>query len=121
MDGESLTKIRDIVSLRIRSIVFERYGKNIPAHLIEGCSQVEDALGTIKEFGLFRADPDLQDLFEVFHKTINGDYGSCLFCRKEIDVPKLKKNPLAKFCDACEKILNLANNAREAEHLLSIY
>ncbi|HUI29094.1 MAG TPA: TraR/DksA C4-type zinc finger protein [Candidatus Acidoferrales bacterium] len=121
MDQENLNTLRGGIFSRIRNIVLDRYGQDIPMSLIEDYPQTEAALKRIERLKSFKADDDLLNLFEAFHKIVTGSYGHCLFCRKEIDVQKLRSNPLAKFCDECEKTLNLANNARETDHLLSIY
>ena len=109
--------LRDDVFSRIRSIVFDRYDQDIPASLIEDYSRPDVALNAIRRFESFKADTDLLDLFEAFHKIMIGNYGNCLFCRREIDVSKLMGNPLTRFCDECERILNLSYIKQEVEHL----
>ncbi len=116
MDKESLEVIRDDVISRIRAIVFERYGEFIPTSLIDGNSQSEAAVKVLERIESFKADEDLLDLFEVFHKIVIGNYGNCLLCRRAIDLGKLRSNVLAKFCDECERILSPVHNAQLVEY-----
>lgn len=115
MDAKNLAVLRNQIFSRVRSILYERYGEFVPASLVETDSQSETAVKTIKRVESFKADQDLLDLFEALEKVFNGNYGYCLFCRKEIDFPKLNRNPLAKFCDECERILspNYASGKQE--------
>lgn len=106
MDAKNLAVLRNEIFSRVRSILYERYGEFVPASLIENESQGESAVRTIKRVESFKADEDLLDLFEALEKVFSGNYGHCLFCRKEIAFSKLSRNPLAKFCDDCERILN---------------
>lgn len=106
MEAENLAVLRKEIFSRVRSILYERYGEFVPASLIENEPQNESAVKTIKRVESFRADEDLLDLFEALEKVFSGNYGCCLFCRKEIHFDKLNRNPLAKFCDNCERILN---------------
>jgi RNA polymerase-binding transcription factor DksA len=106
MDAKSLASLRNEIFSRVRSILYERYGEFVPAALIEDESQSENAVKTIRRVESFKADQDLLDLFEALEKIFSGNYGYCLFCRKEIDLSKLSRNPLAKFCDGCERILS---------------
>lgn len=106
MDAKSMTVLRNEIFSRVRTILYERYGEFVPASLVENESQGEAAVKTIRRAESFKADEDLLDLFEALEKVFTGNYGYCLFCRKEIEFSKLNKNPLAKFCDDCEKILN---------------
>lgn len=106
MDTESLVALRDEIFTRIRAILYDRYGEYVPASMIENQSQTEAAVKKIERLESFKADEDLLDLFEALHKIFVGSYGHCLFCRSEIDFSKLKSNPLLRFCDDCERILN---------------
>lgn len=107
MDTESLAVIKDEISSRIRAILFDRYGESVPAPSLEARSQTETAVKEIDRLESFKADEDLLDLFEALRKVYVGRYGICLFCRNEIDSSKLKSNPLSRFCDDCERVLNL--------------
>ncbi len=106
MNAKNLSVLRNQIFSRVRSILYERYGEFVPASLVENESQSETAVRTIRRVESFKADEDLLDLFEALEKVFNGNYGYCLFCRKEIDFDKLNKNPLAKFCDDCERVLS---------------
>jgi RNA polymerase-binding transcription factor DksA len=106
MDAKNLAVLRNEIFSRVRSILYERYGEFVPASLIEDESQSENAVKTIRRVESFKADEDLLDLFEALQKVFSGNYGYCLFCRKEIEFSKLNRNPLAKFCDDCERILS---------------
>ncbi|HQT91945.1 MAG TPA: hypothetical protein PL001_07945 [Candidatus Kryptobacter bacterium] len=106
MDAKNLAVLRNEIFSRVRSILYERYGEFVPASLIEDESQSENAVKTIRRVESFKADEDLLDLFEALQKVFSGNYGYCLFCRKEIEFSKLNRNPLAKFCDGCERILS---------------
>lgn len=106
MEAEKLAVLRKEIFSRVRSILYERYGEFVPASLIESEPRNGNAVKTIRRAESFRADEDLLDLFEALEKVFSGNYGRCLFCRKEIEFAKLNKNPLAKFCDDCERILN---------------
>jgi len=117
MDNESLKSIRDIVFSRIREIVFDRYHEFIPPNLIDSPLEGESSLKAIEGFESFKADVDLLELFEALRKIVRGTYGYCLLCRKDIDVVKLKANPVAKFCDECARILGLSYHPQEIENL----
>ena len=106
MDAKNLAVLRNEIFTRVRTILYERYGEFVPASLVENESQRETAVRTIKRAESFKADEDLLDLFEALEKVFTGNYWYCLFCRKEIEFSKLSRNPLAKFCDDCERILN---------------
>jgi RNA polymerase-binding transcription factor DksA len=106
MEAKNLAVLRNEIFSRVRSILYERYGEFVPASLIEDESQSENAVKTIRRVESFKADEDLLDLFEALQKVFSGNYGTCLFCRKEIEFSKLNRNPLAKFCDDCERILS---------------
>lgn len=106
MDAKNLAVLRNEIFSRVRTILYERYGEFVPASLVENEFQNETAVKTIKRAESFKADEDLLDLFEALEKVFTGNYGYCLFCRKEIEFSKLSRNPLAKFCDDCERILN---------------
>ena len=116
MDKEELAGVKDIVFTRIRAIVSERYGEFIPPSLIEDYSGGDDSLRAIKGFESFKADVDLIELFEAFHKIVKENYGYCLLCRKDIDAAKLRANPVAKFCDECARILSPTYSTQELEH-----
>ncbi len=115
MEAEHLAVLRREIFSRVRSILYERYGEFVPASLIENEPQNENAVKTIKRVESFKADEDLLDLFEALEKVFSGSYGYCLFCRKEIEFAKLNRNPLAKFCDDCERILNPSYSSGGAE------
>ncbi len=115
MEAENLAILRKEIFSRVRSILFERYGESIPTSLIENEPRNENAVKTIRRVESFRADEDLLDLFEALEKVFSGSYGRCLFCRKEIEFSKLRRNPLAKFCDNCERILNPSFSAGSTE------
>ncbi len=106
MDAKNLAVLRNEIFSRVRSILYERYGEFVPVSLIEDESRSENAVKTIRRVESFKADEDLLDLFEALEKVFAGNYGHCLFCRKEIEFQKLNRNPLAKFCDSCERILS---------------
>jgi RNA polymerase-binding transcription factor DksA len=106
MEAKNLAVLRNEIFTRVRSILYERYGEFVPDPLIENESQGETVVKAIKRVESFKADEDLLDLFEALEKVFSGRYGYCLFCRKEIEFSKLMRNPLAKFCDSCERILN---------------
>lgn len=106
MDAKNLAILRNEIFSRVRTILYERYGEFVPASLVENEFQSETAVKTIRRAESFKADEDLLDLFEALEKVFTGNYGYCLFCRKEIEFSKLSRNPLAKFCDDCERILN---------------
>ncbi len=106
MDAEHLAKLKSEIFSRVRAILYERYGEFIPASLLEGEADGERGLKTIHRVGSFKADEDLIELFEALQKVLSGNYGFCLLCRKEIAFDKLDRNPLSKFCDACERLLS---------------
>ena len=105
MDDRNLAVLRSEIFSRVRSILSERYGEFVPASLVENGTQSESVVTEIRRFESFRADEDLLDLFDALQRLLTGNYGSCLFCRKEIEFSKLKRNPLSKFCDGCERAL----------------
>lgn len=115
MDPKNLAVLRNEIFARVRTILYERYGEYVPASLVEDESQGDNAVKTIRRVESFKADEDLLDLFEALKKVFSGNYGYCLFCRKEIDFTKLHKNPLAKFCDNCERILSPSYSSGEAK------
>ncbi len=106
MDEKNLAVLKGEIFSRVRSILSERYGEFVPAHLVESESQSESAVREMERFESFKADEDLLDLFDALQKVFTGNYGYCLFCRNEIEFSKLRKNPLARFCDECERILS---------------
>ncbi len=106
MEAKNLAVLRNEMFNRVRSILYERYGEFVPDPLVENESQGEIVVRSIKRVESFKADEDLLDLFDALEKVFSGRYGYCLFCRKEIEFSKLMKNPLAKFCDTCERMLN---------------
>ena len=99
--------IKDEIFSRIQTILFDRYGEYVPASSVEDFSETESSVKEIDRLESFKADEDLLELFEALRKVYIGSYGYCLFCRNEIDSSKLRSNPLSRFCDDCEKILNL--------------
>lgn len=115
MDAKNLAVLKNEIFSRVRTILYERYGEFVPASLAESDSQKEAVAKTIEQFESFKADEDLLDLFEALQKAFTGNYGRCLFCRNEIEFSKLQKNPLAKFCDGCESVLNLSYHSGESE------
>jgi hypothetical protein len=117
MEKEELAGIRDAVFSRIRTIVYDRYGEFIPASLFDEYSGAEASLKAMEWFESFKADADLVELFETFHRIMTGNYGGCLLCRKEIEPARLKENPVARFCDECVKVLAPASSHAEVEHL----
>jgi len=106
MEERDLVAIRAEVFSRVRNILYERYGEYVPATLIDEGSGAEGVVKFARRVESFRSDEDLLDLFDALKKIFDGSYGRCLFCRSDIGTQKLMGNPLAKFCDACEKMLN---------------
>ncbi|MCL5035303.1 MAG: TraR/DksA C4-type zinc finger protein [Bacteroidetes bacterium] len=106
MDDKNLAVLKSEIFSRVRSILSERYGEFVPASLVENELQSESVVTEIRRFESFRADEDLLDLFDALQRLFTGNYGYCLFCRNEIEFSKLQRNPLAKFCDACERALS---------------
>lgn len=106
MEDKNLAVLKSEIFSRVRSILSERYGEFVPASLVENELQSESVVTEIRRFESFRADEDLLDLFDALQRLFTGNYGYCLFCRNEIEFSKLRRNPLSKFCDACERALS---------------
>lgn len=116
MDEKNLAVLKGEIFSRVRSILSERYGELVPAHLVESESQSEYTVREMERLESFKADEDLLDLFDALQKLFTGNYGYCLFCRNEIEFSKLRKNPLARFCDECERILSPTYPLRKDEN-----
>jgi len=106
MDKAHFGVLRNELFSRVRSIVYEKYGEFIPASMMESEAQSDDVVRITQRIGSFKSDQDLLDVLDALRKLFEGNYGYCLFCRKEIEFNKLRDNPLAKFCDDCERILS---------------
>ena len=106
MEEKDLVAVRTEIFSRVRTILYERYGEYIPGSLIEDESGADGIAQFARRAESFRSDEDLLDLFDALRKIFEGSYGRCLFCHGEIDTERLLANPLAKFCAACEKMLN---------------
>ncbi len=106
MEMNNLATIRSEIFSRVREILFERYGETIPVSIVEGEIRADTAAKIIKRYESFRADEDLIDLLDALETVFEGRYGHCLLCHAEIAFEKLRRNPLAKFCDDCEKSLS---------------
>ncbi|MCL4540256.1 MAG: hypothetical protein M1469_09065 [Bacteroidetes bacterium] len=115
MDEKNLAVLKSEIFSRVRSILSERYGEFVPASLVENELQSESVVTEIRRFESFRADEDLLDLFDALQRLFTGNYGYCLLCRNEIEFPKLRRNPLSKFCDGCERMLAPSFHSRLKE------
>ncbi|NLJ41632.1 MAG: conjugal transfer protein TraR [Clostridiales bacterium] len=45
----------------------------------------------------------LKDIENSLEKIVNGEYGICDFCKREIDIERLKAYPTARFCIDCQQ------------------
>ena len=107
MDVGFLAELRNEILFRVHEVLNDRYGESVPTPLWDSNAKKEDAFKAIERLESFKSDDDLIDLLEALRKTFTGDYGHCLSCGEQIELPKLLKNPLVKFCDKCEKVLNV--------------
>lgn len=115
MEANDLAIIRNEIFSQVSEILFERYGESVPASLMDDEMGADAAARLIKRYESFRADEDLLDLLDALETVFAGKYGCCLLCHAEIDFEKLRKNPLTKFCDACEKSLSPVYSQNAAE------
>ncbi|MCL5268527.1 MAG: TraR/DksA C4-type zinc finger protein [Bacteroidetes bacterium] len=106
MDKDFVAEIRNEIIFRVHEVLNHRYGESVPMSLWDANAKKEDAFETIKRLESFKSDDNLIRLLEALRSTFTGDYGHCLSCGEQIELPKLLKNPLAKFCDKCEQVLS---------------
>jgi len=53
----------------------------------------------------FKSDPHLNELRLALERIERGEYGNCIFCKKEIQSSLLLSLPTAHFCESCAAIL----------------
>ena len=116
MDEDFLAELRNEILFRVHEVLNDRYGESVPTSLWDSNAKKEDAFEAIKRLESFKADEDLMHLLETLRKTFTGYYGRCLSCGEQIELPKLLKNPLAKFCDNCEKVLSTKYYTQKPEN-----
>ncbi len=105
MDEEFLAELRNEIIFRVHTVLSDRYGESVPESLWNSEAKKEEVFETIRRLESFKSDKTLIDLLEVLRKTFTGDYGRCLFCGEQVDLPRLLENPLTKFCKKCESHL----------------
>ncbi len=105
MDKGFLAELRNEILFRVHEVLNDRYGESVPTSLWDSNAKKEDAFEAIKRLESFKSDEDLMHLLETLPKSFTGEYGYCLCCREQIELPRLLKNPLAKVCDKCESVL----------------
>jgi RNA polymerase-binding transcription factor DksA len=116
MDKGFLAEIRNEIILRVHEVLNDRYGESVPMSLWDIGAKKEEAFETIKRLESFKSDDNLIHLLEALRQTITGDYGRCLSCGEQIELPKVLKNPLAKFCDNCENVLRMKYYTQQPEN-----
>ena len=105
MDEDFLTELRNEILYRVHKVLHDRYGESVPTSLWDTNAKKEDAFEAIRRLESFKSDDNLIYLLEALRKTFTGDHGHCLSCGEQIELTKLLKSPLTKFCDKCERVL----------------
>jgi DnaK suppressor protein len=84
-------EIQQVILERIASILETVYHETVTEH----------ALPRIRTHLSYRSDPHLNELRLALDRIERGEYGTCVFCKKEIDFDTLRDLPTAHFCTQC--------------------
>lgn len=51
---------------------------------------------------LSRHAEEIKDCVEALHRIEQGEYGLCMECGEDIELNRLKANPMAEYCLSCQ-------------------
>ncbi|MFA5936078.1 MAG: TraR/DksA C4-type zinc finger protein [Patescibacteria group bacterium] len=75
-----------------------------------GGSSVDDNAAEISEYAdelsiEARLESELRDVQKALALIEKGEYGTCKYCKKEIDMKRLEARPASSSCIECKKLL----------------
>jgi RNA polymerase-binding protein DksA len=81
-----------------------------PKYPENGGTSVDDNAAEISEYAdelsiEARLESELRDVQKALVLIEKGDYGTCKYCHKEIDLKRLEARPASSSCIDCKKLL----------------
>ncbi len=82
------------------NVVYPEAGGNSEDDNAEEVSTYADELSLAGEL-----EAQLRDVTKALESIAKGNYGSCKYCGKEIDLKRLEARPHSSSCVSCKKLL----------------
>ncbi|MEO5928151.1 MAG: TraR/DksA C4-type zinc finger protein [Patescibacteria group bacterium] len=81
-----------------------------PKYPESGSNSVDDNAAEISEYAddlsiEARLESELRDVQKALGLIDKGEYGTCKYCHKEIDIKRLEARPASSSCIDCKKLL----------------
>lgn len=81
-----------------------------PTYPESGSNSVDDNAAEISEYAdelsiEARLESELRDVVKALGLIEKGQYGTCKYCNKEIDLKRLEARPASSSCIDCKKLL----------------